>query len=171
MTARHATMMALPALALLFAASPAPAQDVRADIRIGTGPVQGRVVIGGRDRYGDRDRGRVVVVDRGPRVYERVVVERRRSNRVIVIDEDRRKAERQHRNHEKRYVRGYWDPRTNQFGFERWRPGLRAVLFCEHGNKYHLIDGMYDDRYDRGRRYGGDDRNDRDDRFDRYDRD
>lgn len=153
MTARHATMIALPALALLLTASPVPAQDVRADIRIGRGPVQGRVVIGDRDRYDDRDRGRVVVVDRGPRVYERVIVERRRSNRVIVIDEDRRKVERQHRNHEKRYVRGYWDPRTNQFGFERWRPGLRPVLFCEHGNKYHLLDGMYDDRYDRGRRY------------------
>ena len=166
MTARHATMMALPALALLLAASPAPAQDVRADIRIGTGPVQGRVVIGDRDRYRDRDRGRVV--DRGPRVYERVVVERRRSNRTIVIDEDRRKVERQHRNHQKQYVRGYWDPRTNQFGFERWRPGLRAVLFCEHGNKYHLLDGMYDDRYDRGRGY---DRDDRYDRFDRWDRD
>lgn len=149
MTARHATMMALPALALLFAASPAPAQDVRADIRIGSGPVSGRIVIGDRRAIP----ARVVVVDRGPRYVERVIVERREARRVIVIDEDRRRALRQHGNHHKRHVRGYWDPRTNEFAFQRWHPRMRAVLFCEHGQKYHLIEDGHDDRYDRGRRW------------------
>lgn len=145
MASRYPLMPALPALVWLLAASPAPAQQVRAEVRIATGPVAGRVVIG--------DRGylpaRVVVVDRGPRV----VVKRRGSDRTIIIDEDRRRAHRQHGRHHKRHVRGYWDPRTNRFYFERWNSRLRPVLFCEHGKQYHLLDDIRDDHYDRSRRY------------------
>lgn len=157
MTARRATPLVLPVLALLLSASSAPAQDVRADIRIGTGPISGRVVIGERRHIP----ARVVVVDRAPRRPERVIVERRGARRIIVIDDDRRRALREHGRHDRRHVRGYWDPRTNEFYFERWHPRLRPVLFCEHGNKYHLIEGWYDDRYDRSRR------GDRDDWYDR----
>lgn len=157
MTTRRVSLMALPALALLLAAAPASAQDVRAEIRIGTGPISGRVVIGERRHIP----ARVVVVDRAPRRAERVIVERRGARRIIVVDEDRRRVLREHGRHDRRHVRGYWDPRTNEFYFERWHPRLRPVVFCEHGNRYHLIEGWYDDRYDRSRWDDrGDDRED-----------
>lgn len=154
MMTRHATRLALPALALMLAASPAAAQDVRADVRIRTGPVTGRVVIGD-DRHAPPP-ARVIVVDRG-RERGREIVDYRGSNRIIIVDRDRGHSARAHGKHYKRHVRAYWDPRSERFYFERWRPGLREVLLCEHGNKYHLLESGRDDRWYR------DDRRDHDD--------
>jgi len=150
MTTRYATVMTVPALALMLAASPAPAQDVRADVRIRTGPVTGRVVIGD-DRRAPPP-ARVIVVDRG-REQGRRVMDHRGSNRIIVVDRDRGHSARAHGKHYKRHVRGYLDPRTDRFYFTRWRSGLREVLFCEHGNKYHLVEAGRQERFDRARPY------------------
>lgn len=170
MTARRAALLALPTLALILAAAPAAAQDVRADVRIRTGPVDGRVVIGGDTRY-PRERERVIVVDRDRRGPDRVVVERRSSRRVTIVEDFRAGTQRSHARHDNRHVVAYWDPRRDEYGFQRWRAGLRTVLLCEHGDKFYVLAGPYADRYDRDDRRGdrwevrpGDRWNDRDDR-------
>jgi len=161
MTARRTTSLALPALALLLAASPASAQDVRADVRIRTGPVDGRVVID-TDRDRPRESQRVIVVDRDRRRDDRVVVERRSSRRVTIVEDFRGNSQRAHARHDNRHVVAFWDPRRDEYGFRPWRSGLRRVLLCEHGDKYYVLSGPYADRYDRDDRW--DDR--RDDRWD-----
>jgi len=170
MTARRATSLALPALALILGASPATAQDVRADVRIRTGPVAGRVVID-TDRDRPRESHRVIIVDRDRHRDGRVVVERRSPRRVTIVEDFRGGSQRAHARHDNRHVVAFWDPRRDEYGFRPWRSGLRRVLLCEHGDKYYVLSGPYADRHDRDDRDDGrwDDRrdhrgNDRDDR-------
>lgn len=178
MMARRATLLALPVLVLLAAAVPASAQDVRADVRIRTGPVDGRVVIGDDGRYDPRERDRVIVVERDRRDSDRsVIVARRGARRVTIVEDFRGKSQRAHARHDDRHIVAYWDPRRDEYGFQRWRSGLRPVLLCEHGNKLYVLDRNYlvrdrDWRYERDGWYGRDDDwGDRDDDWgDRNDR-
>jgi hypothetical protein len=176
MIARRATTLALPVLAALLSFGSASAQDVRAEVQIRTGPVAGRVVIGGDPYRYPRERQRVVVVERNRRPNDRVVVERRNARRVTIVEDFRGNSQRAHARHENRHVVAYWDPRRDEYGFQRWRAGLRPVLLCEHGSKFYVLDRGYlaRDRYrdfDRDDdRYGRDDRYDRDDDRRRRDR-
>jgi len=156
-TTRRAAFLALPTVALILAAAPASGQDVRADVRIRTGPVDGRVVIGGDVRH-PRERERVIIVDRDRRGPDRVVVERRSARRVTIVEDFRADVQRSHARHDNRHVVAYWDPRRDEYGFQRWRAGLRTVLLCEHGDKYYLLAGPYADRLGRGLRQERDDR-------------
>lgn len=144
----------------LLTATPAAAQRVEADIRIGGGPVSGRVIIGDRrDRYDDYDYrprhvGRVEWIRVRDRHFNRGWFKKfRREARVLVVYYDRRDD-------------GYYD---------QYRRGYDQVRLYERGGRYYRIDDdRYFDRYDdrdgrRDDRYGDrrDDR--RDDRYDRRD--
>ena len=144
MTTQRAATVALPVLMLLLAAAPAPAQDVRAEVQIRTGPILGRILIGG-DRHRVEPRERVVVVERARRPGERIVVERRNTRRVTIVEDFRANTQRSHARHDKRHVTAWWDPRTDQYGFQRWRSGLQRVTLCEHGNKFYVLGDHYDD--------------------------
>jgi hypothetical protein len=142
----------------LLSATPAAAQRVEADIRIGGGPVSGRVIIGDRrgyDRYRPRHVGRVEwirVRDRG--FHHGWFKKFRREARIIVV---------------------YYDRRDDRY-YDHDRGGWDRVRLYQHGGRYYRIDddnfydryddrdwrrdGRYDDRWE-GRR---DDR--RDDRWD-----
>ncbi len=144
MMTRHAAPVAIPALILLLAATPAPAQDVRAEVQIRTGPVLGRILIG-EDRYRIEPRERVVVVERVRRPGERIVVERRNTRRVTIVEDFRANKQRSHARHDNRHVTAWWDPRTDQYGFQRWRSGLQRVTLCEHGDKFYVLGDRYDD--------------------------
>lgn len=149
MTTQRAAIVALPVLMLLLAAAPAPGQDVRAEVQIRTGPVLGRILIGG-DRHRDDRRERVIVVDRAPRRGERIVVHRRDTRRVTIVEDFRANTQRSHARHDNRHVTAWWDPRTDQYGFQRWRSGLQRVTLCEHGDKFYVLADRYDDDHDRG---------------------
>jgi hypothetical protein len=170
MIARRATTLALPVLAALLSVGSASAQDVRAEVQIRTGPVSGRVVIGDDPYRYPRERDRVVVVERNRRPSDRVVVvERRNARRVTIVEDFRGNSQRAHARHENRHVVAFWDPRRDEYGFQRWRAGLRPVLLCEHGGKFYVLDRGYLAR-DRYRDFDRDDyRDDRDDRYDRGD--
>ncbi len=167
MIARLSLTLALPVLVSVLSAGTVAAQDVRAEVQIRTGPVSGRVVIGDRDRY-PRERERVVVVERSRRPNDRVVVvERRNARRVTIVEDFRANTQRAHARHDNRHVMAYWDPRRDEYGFQRWRSGLRPVLLCEHGGKFYVLERGYlergrDQRYERDGWYdrGDDDRDD-----------
>ncbi|HEX7024760.1 MAG TPA: hypothetical protein VF187_08090 [Gemmatimonadales bacterium] len=132
----------------LLTATPAAAQRVEADIRIGGGPVSGRVIIGDRDRYRDR--------------YDDYYLRRRYIDRVEWI---RVRDRGLHRGWFKKFRRDarvvvvYYDRRNNGY-YDRYNRGFERVRLYEMGGRYYRLD---DDRYwDRF-----DDRDD--DRFDRYD--
>lgn len=153
----------------LFTATPAAAQRVEADIRIGGGPISGRVIIGDRrdryDHYDYRPRhvGRVEWIRVRDRGFNHGWFKKfRREARVIVVYYDRRD--------------GYYD---------QYRRGYDQVRLYERGGRFYRIDDdNYFDRYEdrdsrRDDRYGdrrddqyGDRRDDRwdDRRDDRYDR-
>jgi hypothetical protein len=144
----------------LFTSTPVEAQRVKADIRIGGGPVSGRIVIGDRNRY-----------DRRPRVVRRVEWVRRHDNRR---DDWYRNFRREHR-----VVIVYYDRRDDHYYLDRFHSGLIEIRVYERDGRYYRLDddreyGRYDDRYDSryddrydnryDDRYGRDDR--RDDRWD-----
>lgn len=130
---------------LLLATQPADAQRVRADIRIGGGPISGHIRIG-PDRYRDY-RPRVIRVER-----------------LRWRDYARRPGWMRKWRHESRVVVVYRD-RRDGFFYDRFRPGLHECQVYERDGRYYAWD---DDRF-----YGRDDRYDRsDDRYDdRYRRD
>lgn len=146
MTAQRSAGIAGSALMLMLAATPAAAQDVRAEVQIRTGPVLGRILIGDR-RPATRER--VVVVERGRRPGERIVVERRDTRRVRIVEDFRANTQRSHARHDNRHVTAWWDPRTDQYGFQRWRSGLERVTLCEHGDKFYVLSDRYDRDHDR----------------------
>lgn len=154
MRARSMLLTTASTLGVLLTAAPATAQDVRADIRIRTGPVTGRVIVGGEPRRsGTRERVVVVTRDRDWRPTGRVVVgPRRESRRVTIVEDFRANVQRNHARHGNRHVVAWWDPRRDEYGFQRWRAGLRRVLLCEHGDKFYVLGDDHLDWYDRGRR-------------------
>jgi hypothetical protein len=137
----------------LLTATPAAAQRVEADIRIGGGPVSGRVIIGDRrdryDHYDYRPRhvGRVEWIRVRDRNFNHGWFKKfRREARVIVVYYDRRGD-------------GYYD---------QYRRGYDRVRLYERGGRFYRVDDDdYFDRYD-DRNWRRDDRyNDRrDDRWD-----
>ncbi len=140
-------------------ASPAQAQRVAADIQIGTGPVQARVVVRpDRSRHGHDH----VVVRRHPR---RVVVVERHAPRVIVVERlpyRRYRSERWLRRHGYRPVLVYFDdhryfdrPYADR---DRGRHArLREVILWERDGRHYRVDGAeYTSSYT-GDRYWVDD--------------
>ena len=153
MSARNLVLSSAFLLPLLTA-TPAAAQRVEADIRIGGGPVSGRVIIGDRDRYDYRYRPRHVGRVEWIRVRDRGFnhgwfKKFRREARVIVVYYDRRGD-------------GYYD---------HYRRGWDRVRLYERGGRFYRIDD--DDFYDRydDREWRRDGRYDDrwDDRYDRRD--
>ncbi len=141
-------------------ASQAGAQQVSADIRIGTGPVSGRVILGD-DPYILRRRH-----DRDVYIVQ---------PRVIVVERIRPRGNGWHRGWYKQFRRDarlvviYYDRRSDRF-YDRGRPGYRQIEVWERGGRFYRFD---DDRDDRDyRRDGYDDRwedrwdDRRDDRWD-----
>jgi hypothetical protein len=173
MSARRVFAVALPVLFVMQAAAPAAAQDVRAEVQIRTGPVQGRIIVGG-DARRPIERERVVVVERRRHAGERIVIERRNPRRVRIVEDFRTSTQRAHGRHDNRHIVAWWDPRNDDYGFQRWRSGLHRVLLCEHGDKLYVLSDQYDrgrfDRHDDDRRYDRDDRDRRFDRDGRHDR-
>lgn len=136
-------------LASLLLTASAQAQRVSADIRIGGGPVSGRVLIDSRERYRPRRIRveRILLGDRG-RDYG-WFDDFRRDARVIVL---------------------YYDDRDDYYYDRSYYPGLQEIRIFERGGQYYRIDG--DRRYYDNWGYGRDDwnRGRRDDRRDgRYD--
>ena len=125
-------------LALGLFGSPVYGQDLRAEVRVNTGPVIGRVVI---DNHRSHDRDRVIV--------------HREVRRVHLIEDYRDKVQRSHSRHLERHRVLYFDYRSGRYGFER-RPGFQRVVVCEHGDKYYRLDNRYlpdgDPRHGRGYR-------------------
>jgi hypothetical protein len=154
-------------LVSLLASTPAQAQRVSADIRIGGGPIDGWVRIGDRDRYRSRPVVRRIYVERIRRDHGRHYgwyKNFRRGARIVVV---------------------YYDPRDDYY-YDRGYDGLEEIRVYERDGRYYRIDddgygtyddrgyGRYDDRYGRqDGRYDGryDQRNSRrDGRYDgRYD--
>lgn len=144
--------LALAALVASTLPSFAAAQTVSADIRIGTGPVRGRIIAGDPIRRPSRE---VVIV--APRHYDRPVY------REVAVS-------RMHRSN------GWWRGRgyraiTVWYDIDRdryydhgsqYRDGLREVVIYERDGRF------YDDDHDRytDRRHGPDRRDDQDDRRD-----
>jgi hypothetical protein len=139
----------------LLVTTPAQAQRVSADIRIGGGPVSGRVRIDSRDGYRPR-RLRVERIRLGDRGRDYGWFDDfRRDARIVVL---------------------YYDGQDD-FYYDRGYPGLEEIRIYERDGRYYRIDDDrrgYDNRsygrYDDGNR-GGFDRRDnrsnrRDDRFD-----
>ena len=156
-----------------LAAAPLEAQRVSADIRIGSGPVDGRVIINPPIYYG-RPRPIIVVAPR-PIVVERIRFDRRFDRRWAYDRHSRKDWERWQRDYDhwrrdwyRRLGRDsriivYYDRRDDCF-YDRFRPGLEEVSVYEQDGRFYRLDddqSYYDDdRYDRGDRY-------RDDRYDR----
>ncbi|MDZ4674927.1 MAG: hypothetical protein SGI84_10760 [Gemmatimonadota bacterium] len=147
MTAQRFAGLVVPAMMLILVAAPAAAQDVRAEVQIRTGPVLGRILIG--ERRPER-RERVMVVERDRRPGERIVVERRDTRRVTIVEDFRANTQRSHARHDNRHVAAWWEPRSDQYGFQRWRSGLQPVTLCEHGDKFYVLGDRYGDDHDRG---------------------
>ena len=130
MSARNLVLSSAFLLPLLTA-TPAAAQRVEADIRIGGGPVSGRVIIGDRrDRYEYRPRriGRVEWIRVRDRHFNQGWFKKfRREARIIVVYYDRRDD-------------GYYDD---------YRRGYDRVRLYERGGRfYRMDDDDYFDRYD-----------------------
>lgn len=126
------TLAAALAVAALIP-TPASAQ-VSAVIVIGNPPVYGPVYRDSRPRYHDYDYRptRRVYVDRAPRVIYVKRIHRHRDHRF-----------------KHREVRAYYDHHRNVY-YDRYRPGLRAVVVFEQGNDYYRYDdddGYRDDGY------------------------
>ncbi len=142
---RIALSVGLAALSAVGAPQSSSAQRVSADIHIGSGPVDGVIRIGDRPDY---------------RVYgrpRRMVVERRHG----------RWNSRNYRNAQ--FVVVFYD-RDRDLYFDRYDQGLERVRVFQDGGHYFRYDSY--DGYDRGERWGRNDRGrdrDRDDR-DRYER-
>ena len=112
----------------LLISTPAHAQRVTAEIRIGGGPVAGRIILGdGRGRYESR-----------PRAIRQVEWIRGRDNRRF--DWFRRFG--QHA----RAVIVFYDRRDDQYYFDRFRPGLLEIRIYERDGRFYRFD---DDRFDR----------------------
>jgi hypothetical protein len=140
----------------LFSIAPLQAQRVNADIRIGGGPVSGRIVIDdrGRDRYRSRPRpiGRIEWIR--ARDYRRNDWFRnfRRDARVIVI---------------------FYDRRDDRYYRDRFDRGLEEIRVFERDGRYYRLendgrdydDRRYDDRRHNDRDRDGRDRDGRDDRW------
>jgi hypothetical protein len=144
---------ALFALAALALPAGAQAQHVSADITIASGPVAGRVILGGPD-------------------YERFY-HRRPSYREVVVVREHRGRGWYHR-HGLRPVRVYYDSDRDCWYDRPYYRGLRAVIVYADRDRY-FYDGDWDrdrgyyswhddDRYYGGRRY--DDRRYDDRRYD-----
>jgi hypothetical protein len=118
MSARRVFAVALPVLFVMQAAAPAAAQDVRAEVQIRTGPVQGRIIVGG-DARRPIERERVVVVERRRHAGERIVIERRNPRRVRIVEDFRTSTQRAHGRHDNRHIVAWWDPRNDDYGFQR----------------------------------------------------
>jgi hypothetical protein len=127
----------------LLAVHPARAQRVDADIRIGGGPIAGRIVIGsdgGRydERYGGRPRGiRYVEIIRGR--------DHGRDNRWF------RKLQRQ-----ARVVVVFYDRRDDRYYLDRYRGGLQEIRIYERDGRFYRLDEDWNDdrrndRYDHRR--------------------
>jgi len=139
-TALLSTAVLLP----LMSATPAQAQRVEADIRIGGGPVAGRILIG--DRYDRYDR-----YDRRPRAIRKVEwirFDRRRDDWFRRFMRDAR------------IVIVFHDRYDDRYYLDRFRPGLQEVRLYERGGRFYRLQN---DRFDR-RDDRWDDR--RDDRWD-----
>lgn len=153
------TPLVLAALVAIALPSLATAQRVSADIRIGSGPIDGRILVG--EPVGVHSRR---IIDVGPRDYGRPAYGefevyrvhrghgwwRNRGYRAVTVwyDIDR----------DRYYDHRYYDQRA--------RDGLREVIIYERDGRY------YGDRYDRrdDRGYGRSHRG-RDDRYQNRDRD
>lgn len=145
MMPNRSALFALAALALPAAAQ---AQHVSADISIISGPVAGRVILGGPD-------------------YARY--HRRPAYREVIVVRDHRGGRWYHR---RGYhpVRVYYDAYRDRWYDRPYYRGLRTVVVYQDRDRYYYDgdwdrdrgnyrshDGRYDDRYDDRR---GDDRND-----------
>ena len=140
-------------LTSLLLSTSAQAQRVSADIRIGGGPVSGRVLIDSRERYRPRrvsvERIRFGDRDRDYGWFD----DFRRDARVIVL---------------------YYDDRDDYYYDRSYYPGLAEIRIFERGGRYYRIDDerrYYENRsrsrYDDGNRGRFDRRDNR--RNDRYD--
>ena len=152
---------------LLLSAQPADAQRVRADIRIGGGPLSGHIHIGPDRDYRDYRPRRLRVEYLRWRDYSHRrdwVRQFHRDARVVVIYYDRRDG----------------------FYYDRFRPGLYEIRVFERKGRFYRwdddgfyrrgrFDGRSDDRYEgrdrRGDREDWNDRDRRDSRDRRGDRD
>jgi hypothetical protein len=140
-------------LTSLLLSTSAQAQRVSADIRIGGGPVSGRVLIDSRERYRPR-RVRVERIRFGDRGRDYGWFDNfRRDARVIVL---------------------YYDDRDDYYYDRSYYPGLAEIRIFEQGGRYYRIDDerrYYENRsrsrYDDGNRGRFDHRDNR--RNDRYD--
>jgi hypothetical protein len=150
------------ALAPLLAAQPLSAQRVRADIRVGGGPIGGRVIIGGGDDR-PRPRGYVVVAPRIVRV-----------ERIRFDDRGRRDGWFRDFERDARLVIVYYDSRDDCY-YDQDGPGLQEIQVYARGDRFYLPDdyygvapsrgysgGGYQGGYDGGRRWAEYRRNDRD---------
>jgi hypothetical protein len=129
------------AFAPLLAAQPLSAQRVRADIRIGGGPIAGRVVIGDGGDYRPRPRGYAVI----PRIV--------RVERIRFDDRDGR--DRWYRDFERnaRLVILYYDSRDDCY-YDQGGPGLQEIEVYARGDRFYLPDDYYGAPSNRGY-YGG----------------
>jgi len=169
----------------LFAASPAQAQRVSADVRIDGRPVAGRLFIGDwREWYRGRPRP-VVVVPSRPIYVERIRVPgpdlreewfKHREHWVKHRDDwfkHRRDWFRQRNEwvnnfqRDARVLMVYYDGRDDCY-YDRYRQGLEQVDIYERDGRYYRLDQAPDQWYDY---YDRDARSHDDDRYDRYDRD
>lgn len=135
----------------LISASPASAQRVEADIRIGgRGPISGHIRIG--DRYGRDDWRRDY--GRARRIQVEVFRRRDRGWHNGWFKQFRRHA---------RVVVVYYDRRDDCYYDRRFHPGLQEIDVYERNGRYYRseFDGYYD-RDGRGRRDGRDGWDDRD---------
>ena len=162
----------------MLAAAPAQAQRVSADIRIGSGPVDGRVII--NDPYQYR-RSRPVLVFPQRRVFvERVRFDRRFDRRWAYDKHQRKEWEHWRKDYDhwrrdwyNRFSRDYrvsvvyYDGRDDCY-YDRFRPGLQEIRVYERDGRFYRFDDD-DSYYDDSRSY----RDDRDWRRDQdgWDRD
>ena len=158
-----------------LAAAPLEAQRVSADIRIGSGPVDGRVIINPPYYYG---RPRPIFVAPPRRVVvERVRFDRRFDRRWAYDKHYRKDWERWHRDYDHwrrdwyrrfgsdyRVAVLYYDGRDDCY-YDRYRPGLEEIRVYERDGRFYRWDddesNYDDDRFDRGGR--------RDRDYDRHD--
>ncbi|NOT07795.1 MAG: hypothetical protein HOP28_06280 [Gemmatimonadales bacterium] len=143
----HRFLLSSALAAPLFLATSAIAQRVEADIRIGGGPIGGRIVIRDRDRDDYRNyRPRQISRVHWIRVRDRRDFDRfqrfQRGARVVVV---------------------FYDRRDDRY-YDRFRPGLFEIRLFERDGRFFRLD---DDRYGRDD-YRWDNRRDgrRDDRRD-----
>jgi len=159
-------------------AAPAQAQRVSADIRIGGGPVDGRVII--NDPYQYR-RSRPVIVYQQRRVpVERIRFDRRYDRRWQYDKHQRKQWDHWRKDYDhwrrdwyNRFSRDYrvsvvyYDGREDCY-YDRFRPGLQEIRVYERDGRVYRFDDN-DSYYDDGR-YSRDDRDGRRD-GDGWDRD